>query len=271
MSQVHRLDIREVPPRGVLVFVGRSNSGKTLLMRSIMAAKCRQFKKAIVMTGSANSAADFAQHVPGCFVHDGFKEDILEQAVDKQDRDQKAGRCTSLLIVLDDLAYMAKAIKSCPVIKRIFFNGRQYEILLLLSMQYCKTFPPEFRSNCNYIFCCFEKNPMCRQNIFTAFNNVFSTFDAFDRAMCAITPGYRAMVLDNCTNKSMAIADNVFWYKAEYPPLQWQMNPGGSMWRYHARNFDPRYYLRPAAAPEPNKRKKNQQDTVYTLVRTRRR
>lgn len=244
MTSIRKLDIKSIPPRGVCVFVGRSNTGKTLLMRDIMYHKCRNFKKAIIMTGSANSANDFSKHVPGLFVYDGFREDILESAVNKQDRDQKMGKCTSLLIVLDDLAYLAAHIKSCEVIKRIFFNGRQYEILLLLSMQYCKLFPPEFRSNCNYIFCCFEKNPQNRRHVFEAFNNVFNSYEAFDASMCALTPNYRVMVLDNCSNKSMAICDNVSWYKAQFPVPHFQVNPGGSMWRFHLRNYDPKYFLK---------------------------
>lgn len=244
MTSICKLDVECIPAQGVCVFVGRTNTGKTLLMRDIMAYKCRNFKKCVVMTGSSTSASDFAQHVPACFVYDGFREDVLEKIVDKQDRDQKLGRCKHIAIILDDLAYLATHIKSCEVIKRIMFNGRQYKILLFLSMQYCKLFPPDFRSNINFVFCTFEKNPLNRRHVFEAFNNVFRDYDAFDRAMCALTKDYRAIVLDNCSSKSMAIADNVFWYKAHYPALEWRMNDGGSMWRFHNRMYDDRYFLR---------------------------
>ena len=236
-----------VPDKGVCVFVGRTNTGKTLLIRDIMAHKCRTFKKALIMTGSATSANDFSRHVPNTFVYDGFREDVLERAIDKQDRDQKQGKCKKLLIVLDDLAYLATHIKNCEVVKRIIYNGRHYNVLLLLSMQYCKLFPPDFRSNINYVFCTFEKNPANRRHVFEAFNNVFNDFESFDRCMCALTPNYRAMVLDNFSSKSMAVADNVFWYKAHFPALEWQMNPGGSIWRYHQRMYDSKYFLRPKA------------------------
>lgn len=267
MTSICKLDASSIPASGVCVFAGRSGSGKTLLMRDIMSHKCRQFKKCIVMSGSATSAQDFAQHVPSSFVFDGFHEDILEKVVSKQDRDQKMGKCKPLLIVLDDLAYLAQHIKHCDVVKRIFFNGRHYKIFLLLSMQYVKLFPPEFRSNINFVFCTMEKNPANRRLVFEAFNNIFHDFDSFDRAFCALTSDYKCMVLDNVSNKSMAIADNVFWYKAAFPAAKWTMNPGGSMWRYHLTHYDPRYFLK-AEADESQEttggKKKKKQPSSYT-------
>lgn len=213
------------------------------------------------MSGSATSADDFAQHVPSCFVYDGFHEDVLERVVEKQNRDQKLGCCKPIVVVLDDLAYLAAHIKSCDVVKRIFFNGRHYKIFLLLSMQYVKLFPPEFRSNINFVFCTMEKNPANRRLVFEAFNNIFKDFDSFDRAFCTLTTDYKCMVLDNVSNKSMAIQDNVFWYKAAYPPAQWIMNRGGSMWRYHKQRYDPRYFLR---SENTQKEKQHSKNNTFT-------
>jgi hypothetical protein len=254
MTDIRKLDMRSVPDVGVCIFDGRSNSGKTLLIREVMRQKSRHFKKALIMTGSATTAREMASHVPDCFIYDGFHETVLEKAVDKQDVDAMQGKCTPLLVVLDDLAYLADKIKSCEVIKKIFFNGRHYRILLLLSMQYCKLFPPAFRSNVNYVFLTNEKNPMNRTLVHDAFNNIFASRDSFDRAMVSITQGYRAMVLDNWSNSSMSISDNVFWYKAPFPAIKWQMNPGGSIWRYHSRHYDSKYYLKPKT-PETGKKR----------------
>jgi len=220
------------------------------------------------MTGSATSAADFSKHVPNCFVYDGFDEEVLERVVDKQDRDQKLGNCKPLCIVLDDLAYLARNIQRSDVIKRIMYNGRHYKILLLMSMQYCKLFPPDFRSNVNFVFCTFEKNPDNRRHVFEAFNNVFRDFDSFDKAMCALTSDYKCMVLDNCSSKSMSVIDNVFWYKAHYPAMKWRMNPGGSMWRFHTKRYDPRYFMR--QRPIENRGKKSS-SSGFTASRKKKR
>ena len=314
MTNIQKLDVKTLPPYGVYIFTGRSNSGKTLLMRDLMAHKCRSFKKALVMTGSANSALDFAEHIPDCFIYNDFREDILEQAVAKQERDRLLNKLTPLLVVLDDLGYVSQVcypalqvgpglprgdrgtclgvvicfvllsladcffflfsrqhIKSCKVIKQIFFNGRHAKILLLLSTQYSKSFPPEFRSNVNHVFVTYEKNYANRLHIMEAFNSIFKDKEAWDKAFTTITPGYRAMVLDNISNVSMAIEDNVFWYKANFPPLQWKINNGsGSIWRYHSNRYDKQYFMRPKPPPvQTGKKKAGTAAPVYQIVGNR--
>lgn len=249
--KIKKLDFKTVPDAGVLVFMGRTKSGKTNAMRGVMYEKCRRFKKCIVMTGSNTAAVDFGENIPGCFIHEGFHEQLLERIVDKQDLDQKLGKCEPIVIVLDDLAYLADHIKNLEIMRRIFYNGRHYKILLLLSFQYCKSFPPNLRDQIAFVFCTFNKNPLRRKSVFETFNNVFDSFDTFDTAMVTLTENYKVMVLDHSNNASNRIEDNVFWYKAPFPALKWRMNSGGSMWRFHKNRYDPRYFLRPRQAPEP--------------------
>ena len=218
------------------------------------------------MTGSSTAAQDFSQHIPDVFVHDDFNEEVLVRLVDSQDADQKQNKCEPVVVVLDDLAYLAKNLGRLEVMRRIFFNGRHYKILLLLSLQYCKTFLPEYRDQVAFVFATFNKNPLRRRAIFETFNNVFETPHDFDRAMVKLTEDYRCMVLDHCNNESNEIADNVFWYKAAYPPRKWKLNKGGACWRFHENVYDKKYFLRPPPAIQTKTSKRKKATTTFTRV-----
>ena len=265
-TRVYKFDPRSLPNEGIFIFLGRTGSGKTILMEDILGYKANYFKRAIVMTGSAAAAVRFGQHIPPIFVHDGddaFDEKLLVQIVDTQDlavkkcqcprcRDEpgydkkwlRRCLCKPIVIVLDDLGYLAKSIQKCTVIKRIFQNGRHFRIMLLLSVQYCKSFPPELRQQVSFVFACFEKNPENRRRVFEAFNTVFDRVKDFDIVMRQCTQNREVMVMSNVFSQSFSISDNVFWYKAPYPPLPWRLNEGGSAWRFHEMRYDPQYYVR---------------------------
>jgi hypothetical protein len=244
-TKIYRLNPHELPNVGVFVFVGRTGSGKTSVMEDILSYKRHRFHRAVIMTGSPGAAKSFRAHFPFVFIHDCYDEALLQDLLNKQERDDYFGRCKPLLVVLDDLGYMAKDIQKSEVIKRIFMAGRHFKILLLLSMQYCKSFLPDLRTNVSYIFSCFEKNPTNRRRIYEAYNTIFPAFAEFDKVMLSCTQNHEVMVLSNTFSQSTAVSDNVFWYKASYPPQPWKLNNGGSIWRYHARHFDPMYFTKP--------------------------
>jgi hypothetical protein len=269
-TKVYRFDPRKLPNVGVFVFVGRTGSGKTVLMEDILSYKRHYFKRAVVMTGSPGAADTFKEHFPLIFIHDRYDEDLLQRLLDKQVFDKHMGKLRPLLVVLDDLGYMAKNIQKSEVIKRIFMAGRHFGILLLFSMQYCKAFDPDLRSQVSYIFTCFEKNPQNRERIYEAYNTIFPNFREYDKVMTQCTQNREVMVMSNDFSQSMAVSDNVFWYKAPYPPLKWKLNEGGSCWRYFERHFDPTYFMHPRQATTGKKgggkRGAGSGDTDGTLV-----
>jgi hypothetical protein len=243
--------------------IGKTKSGKTVLMEDILSYKRHYFKRAVIMTGSPGAAKTFKAHFPQIFIHDTYDEGLLERLLDLQVYNDNLNQLQPLLIVLDDLGYMAKDIQKSEVIKRIFMAGRHFKILLILSMQYCKAFEPDLRSNVDYIFVCFEKNPLNRRRIYEAYNTIFPTFAEFDRVMVDCTRDREVLVLSNTFSQSIDVCDNVFWYKAPFPVLDWRLNEGGSCWRFHKKHFDPMYFTRPRieAAKKGKKRKASSAST----------
>jgi hypothetical protein len=130
-----------------------------------------------------------------------------------------------------------KAFMRDDCMRRLFMNGRHWNIFFMLTTQYCMDMLPYVRTNVDYVFALRDNVRQNRENLYKAFFGVFPTFDQFCQVMDACTENYECMVLDN-TSKSNKISDCVFWYKA---PIRKNFRVGGpSFWQYHQRFYNPR-------------------------------
>lgn len=251
---VHSLKVDQLPhgyPNDpVIVFVGRRKSGKTTGIFGIMHQFRHSYRQIIVICGSLDTSMQYAQHVPDCFIWRDFDEQRLTQVYNENEQCVLEGRTpVPTLIIIDDCMHMGRILGRSEVLHRILYNGRHAGIMLIVSMQECKGLPPFFRSQCSYVFLTREKSRATRERLYDTFNNVFHSFGQFDSILKACTLDYRMMVLDNETQKSDKVCDNVFWYKA-VPDLRFKMDRGGPMWRFHSHHYDRQYYKRdPAPAP----------------------
>lgn len=233
---------RQLPRRGVVVFIGATGSGKTALMIDMMYHLRHEYSKAVVICGSKETEKDFARVVPDLFIWDTLDIDRLSAVYEKQEIDVYTGRSQPLLVVLDDFMYQSRSLQKTELINRIFMNGRHANILFFVSMQYCKSLSPTLRQQTRMAFVLGEKNPANRVRVFDAFNTCFPNKNEFDAVMCSLTVNWQAMVLSNMATNSTAIEDNVFWYRAE---LGRRFNFGPElMWSVHSRKYDPRYFIR---------------------------
>ena len=233
---------RQLPRRGVVVFIGATGSGKTALMMDMLYHLRNEYSKAVVICGSKETEQDFARVVPDLFIWDKFDLERLNAIYDKQELDVYTGRSQPLLVVLDDFMYQARSLQRTEVINRIFMNGRHANILFFVSMQYCKSLSPTLRQQTRMAFVLAEKNPANRVRVFDAFNTCFPNKTEFDALMRTLTFNWQAMVLSNMTTGSAEIEDNVFWYKARLD-RRFRFGPE-IMWTIHEQKYDPQYYLR---------------------------
>lgn len=132
---IRKFDPKLVPDLGVVVFVGRSGSGKTVAMTDILHSKRKKFDRFLVMSGSTDTTAHFAKHIPPICVFDGFDEQRLNAIHREQQANVARGIHKPILIILDDLMYQSKVLEKSEVMNQIFMNGRHADILVFISMQ----------------------------------------------------------------------------------------------------------------------------------------
>jgi hypothetical protein len=144
----------------------------------------------------------------------------------------------NVFIVLDDMLHEAQNWKKEKTIKSIFFNGRHFNFLFILTMQYPLGITPELRSNIDYIFVFNEPSIKNRKKIYDDYAGFFPSFDFFCNVLDACTQNHECLVIKTSTN-STDIKDQAFWYKAE-PHKNFQVGHP-KFWKYHGNNYNSKY------------------------------
>lgn len=240
---VNRFDPKKVPDLGVVVFVGRSGSGKTVAITDLLYHKRKKFDRVLVMSGSSDTAAHFSKHVPPICVFEGFDEQRINNIYMEQEANVARGVCKPLLIILDDLMYQSKILEKSEVMNRIFMNGRHAQILMFISMQYCKSIGPQLRQQATFIFATREKNPENRGRLYESFNTVFRSRAEFESVFNACTQNREILVLSNIYNESDAVVDNAFWWKAKLRN-KFRVNKRSVAWALSKQLYDKDHLLR---------------------------
>ena len=245
------------PP--TILLVGSKRTGKTTLIRDLM-YYFRRIPAGVIMTGSLTSADTFSEFFPkSCiFNHiDDAMEKRLESIIKRQNKlvkkeikdkekflkiqqtKPKSKRVSyqhtdySSFMLFDDCGYDTKFAKK-QTISQLFMNGRHYKILLIMAIQYCKSVPPALRMNADYVFVMKEKSIKERKKLHEEWFGMLTNKE-FNRIMDVCTDDYGCLVLDN-TVSSNKIEDQVFFYKARYPPKKYKVGTK-ELWDFHKRTY----------------------------------
>lgn len=234
--QLKKFDPSKMGDNRVAVFIGKRGTGKTTLVTDILKQKS-YLPVGIVMSGTEEGNGHYSTYVPDSFIYSDFDKEVIEKMLVRQKklarkRDQVDDR---VFLLLDDCMYDKKIMRE-KCIRSLFFNGRHWNIFLMITMQYCMDMGPDLRSNVDYVFVLRENILSVREKIYKSFFGMFPSFDMFCQVMDACTSNYECLVLDN-TSTSNNIEDCVYWYKAKiHPPFK-----VGSerLWSYHQKSYKP--------------------------------
>ena len=141
-----------------------------------------------------------------------------------------------LILVMDDcLASKGTWMNDQPILE-IFYNGRHYQILFILTMQFPLGIRPELRSNFDYIFLLAEDFYSNQKRIYDHYAGMFPTFDLFRQVFNALTDDFGSMVIVNRGSRR-EIIDKVFYFKAKQEDCGMM---GCKQFRdFHNKNYDP--------------------------------
>jgi len=203
----------------------------------------------IVFSGTEEASPFFGDFIPDSFIHSEYNPELVDSIMIRQKkkiRETKAkgisetGKHPSnnLFIVLDDMLHDAQNWKKEKTIKNIFFNGRHYNFLFILTMQYPLGITPELRSNIDYVFVFNEPSVKNRKKIYDDYAGMIPSFDHFCNILDACTQNHECLVIKTSGNSS-DLRDQVFWYKAEYHN---NFRAGHhKFWNYHSKNYNNNY------------------------------
>lgn len=209
----------------------------------------RNIPSGLVFSGTEEASPFFSDFVPDCFIHSEYDPELIESIMNRQKRkireaklsgQSETGKMQSnnVFIVLDDMLHDAQNWKKDKTIKSIFFNGRHFNFLFVLTMQYAQGIPPELRSNIDYVFIFNEPSVANRKRIYDSYGGAVPSFDHFCNILDACTQNHECLVIKTSGNSSK-LSDQVFWYKAEEHSNFRVGHP--KIWNFHRSNYNQHY------------------------------
>jgi hypothetical protein len=245
------------------IFIGGSGTGKSHAVTSILYHN-RSIPAGIVMSGTEEGDPYWSRHVPDLFIYNGWEPQKLEELIDIQKRKKKAleshdinieyckknnrlhdaaileskkkkEECAMRKFVIIDDCMFQSGISRTETLRKIFMNGRHWNIFVMLTIQYCMGLDIALRGNAGYVFVCREPIISYRRKIYESFLGMLPSFSAFEKVMDSCTQNYELLVLDR-TCKSTNAEDALSWYKAA-PEYKFRIG-SDRLWQYHRDNYD---------------------------------
>lgn len=238
--KIRKFDMRWITDDQVIVAIGKRKSGKSVLTKDLL--YYHQNIPVGTVICPTNSAHGFYNDIiPQLFIHEEFSPELLANVMKRQKKIMKkvienpdANIDPRAFLILDDCMYDKDIFKNKSV-KSIFFNGRHYKLLLLITLQDPLGVSPALRANTDYVFIYREPKINMRKRLYEHYCGMFPTFDAFCQTLDVLTEGYGCMVIDNCC-RSNKLEDQVFHYTASFHE---DFRMGADIfWKHSEENYD---------------------------------
>lgn len=237
--QLRKFDMNSIKDDSVVVLIGKRNTGKSYLTKDLL------YTHSDIPIGSVISPTEqankfYSDMIPPIFIHDEYNPTITANLIKRQKKLKRvinenpdSNLDIRSFLILDDCLYDNTWQKD-KNIRNIFMNGRHYNILFILTMQFALGIPPNLRTNIDYVFILRENIVSNRKRIYDHYAGMFPTFDMFCSTMDHCTENFECLVI--CNNaKSNRIEDQVFWYKAN-PHEKFRIGPD-NVWEYSDSNY----------------------------------
>ena len=139
------------------IFVGKRNSGKSILMKYMIKRNMTSFRKIYLVSPSKKINCFYRDIVKKECIYDEYNEKWMELLISSMTKKnegltQKDKKFSNILLVLDDLASDANFHNS-KSLQILCARGRHLGITLYISLQHLNSCPPLVRSNTDYVFC----------------------------------------------------------------------------------------------------------------------
>lgn len=245
-----RFPMADMPRNSRIGIIGRPGTGKSTLIFDIL-YNHRTIPMGIVMSGTEESNQAYSEHIPDTFIYGHYAQNKIDALVARQKKTRKKEEIMKrrtggdvdpnhVFLVLDDCMDNKAWIKNITT-QGLFKNGRHWNILFLLAMQYSMDIPPALRTGFDYVFILKENIMANKKRLYEHYCGIFPSFDMFCQTLDYCTENYGCIVIDN-RNTSNKVNDVVFWYKADHAHASTPFRVGSEgFWKYHKNNYDTEY------------------------------
>ena len=241
--ELKKFDMKEITSDKVVVLIGKRNTGKSFLVKDILYHH-RKIPIGTVISATESANPFYADILPSLFIHDYYTPEIISNVLKRQKlivhkmreeiskfRESKINPYA--FIILDDCLFDNTWVRDVNI-RSLFMNGRHFNILFIITMQYALGIPPNLRTNIDYVFILRENYVSNRKRLYEHYAGMFPTFEMFCQVMDQCTEHYECLVINNSA-RSNRLEDQVFWYKA-VPRPEFKIG-GPEFWQHHNRHY----------------------------------
>jgi hypothetical protein len=122
-------------------------------------------------------------------------------------------------LIMDDCLASKGSWMNEPSLMEVFYNGRHYQLLFILTMQFPLGIKPELRCNFDYIFLLAEDFFSNQKRLYDHYAGMFPSFDLFRQVFSQVTDDYGCMVIVN-RGVRKDLLEKVLYYKAKNTNLE---------------------------------------------------
>jgi hypothetical protein len=224
-----------------IVMIAKRGSGKSVVCKAIL-NHFRHIPAGLIIAPTDRMNCFYGNFFPESYIHYDYRSDIIEKLLYRQDmmieKKKKKNIDSRAFIVMDDcLSKRGSWMKDQPITE-LLFNGRHYEIMYILTMQYPLGITPELRGNFDYIFLLAEDFVSNLKRIYDHYAGMFPDFNSFRQTFSQLTSDFGCMVITN-RGARKTFLEKVYWYRA--PNILENNIPVGCKQfnSFHQNNYDP--------------------------------
>ena len=239
-----KFDMAKIGKGSIIAMIGKRNTGKSFLVKDLLYYK-RDIPIGTVISASESSNRFYGDMMPSIFIHDEYSPEIISNVVKRQKLVTKKMKQQIAMygksnidpyafLIMDDMMYDAQRWLKDPNIRDIFMNGRHFNLMFLITMQFSLGIVPAMRTQIDYCFILRETIVSNRKRLYEHYAGMFPSFEIFSQVMDQCTENFECLVIDN-TSKSNSITEQCFWYKADnHTPFKLG---APEFWQYHSQNY----------------------------------
>lgn len=210
---IKEFNLNDIKPNSKLVIIGKPGSGKSTLIKDMLKSFRHLFPVAKIFSGTEDNNHFYSGIYPDHFIFSEYTEEEIEKFIERQKKciGEKVAN-PKCVLTIDDCSDDPKFFKR-PLFQKIYKNGRHWEMLFILALQYGLDIPPVIRTNIDYTFIFREPQEKIRKSLYENYASMVGSYSDFCDIMDQITEEYTALVINNRV-QSNNISDCVFYYKA---------------------------------------------------------
>lgn len=218
---IRQFKLKWLVPNPSICMVAKRGSGKSWVVRSIL-SHFRDIPGGVIIAPTDKMNTFYGNFFPSLYIHYEYKSEILEKILTRQKVIIKKTKQKMLegkkvdpraFLVMDDCLSTKGSWAKDKLISQLFYDGRHYKLMYILTMQYPLGLKPEFRTNFDYIFLLADDYITNRKRLWMNYAGMFPTFDSFCQVFDSLTEDFGSMVIVNRGNRAEFL-DKIFWFKA---------------------------------------------------------